>query len=193
MKKTMILSGLALAAGMSFSISASAQTPTCSNVVWDQDVLAGSPHIAEHCLEVVERNGAWYAKMRAKIVRHSASSTLVRYQKENGVWSTAERTYPPRGMTAEIDGQDVEISKLQPGQEVNVYVLDEDYFKVPSQVAAAPAAAPAAPAPAADPAPAPEPAPAMLPKTASQTNWLAVLGTLLILLGGVSAVFRSRN
>ena len=50
---------------------------------------------------------------------------------------------------------------------------------------------PMAAAPAAEPEPEPEPAPVMLPKTAGNANWLAVFGTLLVLLSSVLYVRRN--
>ena len=208
MKKTFLLSCVALAAVSGYSISAMAQTPTCADVVWGENALVDNPGLRDNCLEVVQRGGAWYARMRAKVVRQGATSTVVRWQNTDGTWGASERTYPPRGFTANVDGKDVEISQLQPGQEVNVYLIDEGNFALPVlEAAAAPAAAPEpAPAPAAAPAePAPveevveeapaaeEEAPAVLPSTAGQVNWLALAGLLLVLLAGAVHVIRTRD
>ena len=213
MKKSLLLSCVALAAVSGFSLEAVAQAPTCADVVWGADALATNPGLKDNCLEVVQRDGAWYARMRAKVVRQGATSTVVRWQNTDGTFGSSERTYPPRGTTAMVDGQEVQISQLQPGQEVNVYVIDNGNFELPAAaaapVAAAAPAAEAAPAPAAEPAAAPveeevveeapapapveEEVPAALPSTAGQANWLALMGTMLLLLAGAVHVTRNRH
>lgn len=196
MKKTLIVSMLALASGIGFTVSASAQT-TCGDLVWTDTALELNPNIADHCLEVVDRGGQQMAKMRARVVRQSVNSTIVQWQRPDGSWSPSERRYPDRGFKAHIGDQEVAIKDLPERQEVNVYVASPDNFTVPSAApvaaAAAPVAAPApAPAAAPAPAPAPEPAPAMLPSTATQVPMLALLGGLFLLLGGAVGFVRSR-
>jgi hypothetical protein len=199
MKTSIRLSMLALAATAGFSINASAQTPTCADVVWSEALLEATPNIANHCLEMVERGGEWYAKVQTKIVRHGASSTIVRYREADGTWSSAERAYPPRGFKAEIAGQEVLISQTVPGQELNVYAGSEggENFTIPMLEAALVAEVieeeiieevieeeiieEVI-----------EEEVMMLPSTAGQAGWLAILGTMLVLLAGVAHVIRSR-
>ena len=202
MKKSLLLSCVALAAVSGFSLSANAQSPTCADVVWGAEALLGNPTLQDNCLEVVQRNGAWYARMRAKVVRQGATSTVVRWQNPDGSFGSSERAYPPKGMAAYLGDEEVQITDLQPNQEVNVYVIDEGNFTLPATAAAPAAAAPAAPAaastaaaPAAPPPPAaaePEEEPAALPTTSGQTYWFAILGAMLLLLAGAVHVVRSR-
>lgn len=131
MKKSLLLTYVALAAVSGFSLSANAQTPTCGDVVWAEDALMGNPILKDNCLEVVERDGAWYARLRAKVVRQGAASTVVRWQNSDGSFGSSERAYPPEGMTAFVDDKEVQISQLLPNQEVNVYVVDEGNFALP--------------------------------------------------------------
>jgi LPXTG-motif cell wall-anchored protein len=187
MKSKWITPVLALVALVAFSLSAHAQTPTCANVVWSAAAKERIPEVEKHCQEVVDRDGTWYARIHAKVVRQNPASTTVQFQNPDGTWSKIERVHPPEDFRAQIAGKDVKIADLNPGQEVNVYVRDQGNFTIPAAAAAtsapapAPAAAPA-PAPAAAPAPQPEPRPAALPKTAGNANWLALIGTLLVLL-----------
>jgi len=182
MKSKWITSLMALVIAMAFSLTAQAQSPTCADVVWNQAALDRIPQVENHCQEVVNRNGSWYARIHAKVVRQNPASTTVQFQNPDGTWSKTERVHSPVDFTAQIAGKDVKISDLNPGQEVNVYLRDQGNFTV-RNVASTSAPAPApAPAPAAAPAPKPEPKPAMLPKTAGQANWLALMGTLLVLL-----------
>lgn len=192
MKKTIISSILALAVGLGFSVSASAQSVSCGDLAWTDTALELNPDIADYCLEVVERNGQQMAKMRARVVRQSVNSTIVQWQRPDGSWSPSQRRYPDRGFTANMDGKEVRILDLPERQEVNVYVAAEDNFSLPSAAPVAAAAAPVAAAAAPEPAPEPEPAPVMLPTTATQVPALALLGGLLILLGGAVSLLRSR-
>jgi hypothetical protein len=140
MKTSIRVSMLALATAAGFSVNASAQTPTCADVVWSQALLEATPSIADHCLELVERGGEWFARIQTKIVRHGANSTVVRYREPDGSWSAAERTYPPRGFTAEIGNQEVPISQTAEGQELNVYASSSggENFTIPMLSAAQP-------------------------------------------------------
>jgi hypothetical protein len=152
-------------------------------------MLESSPNIGNACLDVVEKRGAQAVKATARIVRQGVNSTIVQWQLADGSWSGAERRYPERGATAEIQGQTVRIADLAPRQVVNVYIPMENNWSLPAPPVAA-AAPPPAPAPA--PAPAPEPEPEALPTTASQVPLFALLGGLFILLGGAVSFARTR-
>ena len=98
---------------------------------------------------------------------------------------------------AEVGDKPARILDLAARQEVNVYVPAGDAWTVPvaEEAPAAPVAAAAAPVAAAvvaEPEPEPEPAPAMLPTTATQVPMLALLGGLLVLLGGAVGFVRTR-
>ena len=188
MKKSLLLTTLILLTGMGFTLSASAQDWNCSDLTWSAERLATTPNIASHCLDVVEKGGVPYAQLKARVQRQAVNSTFVSYQTPEGKWSPSERVFPG-GFTASIGGRDVKISDLPPRQEVNVYVKSEGNFTYEE---AAPMAAAPAPAPAAAPAPAPEPEPVRLPTTATQVSLFALLGGLLVLMGGMIAVVRTR-
>lgn len=186
MKKTILLPMLFLLIGMGFTVSANAFT--CADLTWSAERLAKNSNIADVCLEVVERNGGNYAKLRAKIVRQGVNSTVVQYQRPDGSWSASERVFPA-GFEALIGGKEVKIADLAPRQELNVYIRGEGNFSVPAPVAEPVAVAVAPPPP---PEPEPEPEPVALPTTATQLPLLALLGGLLVLMGGLVSVVRTR-
>jgi hypothetical protein len=203
MKKIVLVSMLTVVGGLGFTVSASAQDTTCADLVWSAEVLANTPNIAQHCLEVMEKNGQQVAKLHARVVRQSVNSTIVQWQLPDGSWSASERRYPEKGFTAQVGDKDVKITDLPVRQEVNVYVPMAGNWSTasaapaPAAPAAAPVAAPApAPAPMAEPEPMPEPEPepepAMLPTTATQVPLFALLGGALLLLGGAVSFLRSR-
>jgi len=127
-----------LAATAVFSTTAPAQAPTCADVVWSAALLENNPTIANHCLELIERGEEWYAVVQAKVIRHGANSTVVRFREPDGSWSDTERAYPPRGFAAEIAGQEVLISQAAEGQELTVYASSQggDNFTIPMVEAA---------------------------------------------------------
>jgi hypothetical protein len=185
---------LVLLAGLGFTTTASAQDVTCSDLVWSAAVLAENPNIADGCLDVRERDGQLVAVYRARVVRQSVNSTIIQWQLPDGSWSPAQRRYPQKGFMAHIGDQEVKVLDLPDKQEVNVYVPAGEVWSVPAAEAApvAAAAAPVAAAAVVEPEPEPEPEPAMLPTTATQLPMLALLGGLLILLGGALGFARTR-
>ncbi|MGD8358224.1 MAG: hypothetical protein PVG42_09230 [Lysobacterales bacterium] len=192
MKKTLLLATVVALGGLGFAVSASAQDATCDNVVWSDSALEANPNIGDFCLEIVDKGGMQAARMHARVVRQSVNSTVVQWQRPDGSWSPSERRYPDRGFEAQIAGEDVRISDLAPRQEVNVYVPAGDAWSWPVAAAAATAAPMAAAEPEPMAEPEPEPMPAALPTTATQLPLFALLGGVLILLGGAISFVRSR-
>ena len=190
MKNTVLSTALVLLGALGYTTAA--QALTCADITYTESLLETNPQVAQACLEVVEKSGVTFVKLKARVVRQSVNSTIVQWQMPDGSWSDSNRTFPPRGATAEIGGREVRISDLAPRQEVNVYIMKEGNWEA-VEVAEAPAMAPE-PAPVAAPAPkpAPEPMPVALPKTATQVPLFALLGGLLILLGGAVSFVRTR-
>lgn len=188
MKKTMLVTMLVLLGALGFTTTA--QAASCSDVIYNAELLETNPTIAGACLDIVEKGGTQAVKLTARVVRQGVNSTIVQWQMPDGSWSASERRFPARGATAEIGGQTVKITDLAPRQVVNVYVPSANNWSLPAlPVAAAPKPAPR-PAPA--PAPAPEPEPVALPTTATQVPLFALLGGLFILLGGAVSFARTR-
>mgnify|MGYP003574700904 CR=1 len=190
MKKTLLITMLVLLGALGFTTTA--QAASCSDVIYTAEILETNPAIADACLDVVEKGGTQSVKLTARVVRQSVNSTIVQWQLPDGSWSDANRRYPERGATAEIGGKSVRISDLAPRQVVNVYVPEAGNWSLPAPAAAAAAAAAPPPAPMPAPAPAPEPEPEALPTTATQVPLFALLGGLLILLGGAVSFARTR-
>ena len=172
MKKTILITMLVLLGALGFTTTA--QAADCSDVIWNAEMLETSPNIAVACREVVVKQGTQAVKLKARVVRQGVNSTVVQFQLPDGSWSPSERRYPERGATAEIAGEEIRITDMAPRQEVNVYVPMADNWSLPA------------------PAPAPEPEPEALPTTATQVSLFALLGGLLILLGGAVSFARTR-
>ena len=193
MKKTLLIPALVAIGSLGFTATASAQDVTCDDIIWGPEILADNPNIGDACLDVVEKGGSMAAKFTARIVRQSVNSTIVQWQLPDGSWSAAQRRYPARGATAEINNQTVRIADLADRQEVNVYFpMSDGTWSLPVAEMAEEAAAPPPPPPPPPPAPEPEPEPEMLPTTATQVPAFALLGGLLLLLGGAVSFVRTR-
>ena len=185
MKKTMLITMLVLLGALGFTTTA--QAANCSDVIWSSETLESNPSVADACLNVVDKRGSQAVKLTARVVRQGVNSTIVQWQLPDGSWTASERRFPERGATAEIGGQEIRILEMAPRQVVNVYIPMENNWSLPEPVVAA---APPPPPPA--PAPAPEPEPEALPTTATQIPLFALLGGLLILLGGAVSFARTR-
>jgi hypothetical protein len=191
-RNALVLSLMGLAA-LGFTASATAQDITCDDIVWGAEILADNPNIGDACLDVVDKNGTTTAMFTARVVRQSVNSTIIQWKLPDGTWSASQRRYPGSNSTAEISGEIVPIADLEPRQEVNVYLPLGGYWTLPpEEPAVTEAAAPPPPPPPPAPEPEPEPAPVALPTTATQVPGLALLGGLLLLLGGAVSFVRTR-
>jgi hypothetical protein len=192
MKRTALISTLIAVGALGFTAAANAQDVGCDDIIWGSEILADNPNIGDACLDVVEKQGVMAAKFTARVVRQSVNSTIVQWQLPDGSWSASQRRYPERGSTAEINGQTVAITDMQARQEVNVYLPMNEYWTLPAPEPAPTAAAAPPPPPPPAPEPEPEPEPAALPTTATQVPAFALLGGLLLLLGGAVSFVRNR-
>ena len=182
--KKVIFSAL-LVAGMTAG-AASAEEATCANITFSAQALAGHPEIAEHCLEIVNRDGHDFVRMHAKVRNQTMSGPYISYSRPDGSWGKVRKANPPGGLHAMIDGQEIPVNKLVKNQEVNVYV-GEDYWSAPVEIVAAPVEEVVVVEEIF------EPEPVALPTTASNMPLLALFGGLLLMLGGVVRSVRNRG
>jgi len=192
MKRTALISTLIAVGALGFTAAANAQDVGCDDIIWGSEILADNPNIGDACLDVVEKQGVLAAKYTARVVRQSVNSTIVQWQLPDGSWSASQRRYPDRGSVAELGGETVRITDLAARQEVNVYLPLGEYWTLPAPEPMAAAAPPPPPPPPPAPEPEPEPEPAALPTTATQVPAFALLGGLLLLLGGAVSFVRNR-
>jgi hypothetical protein len=189
MKKLTLTAALGAVACLGFSTTAMAQVQTCEDITFPPEVYERWPFANDGCLEVVTRDdGMTYARFEAQVVSQSPSGTFVRYTLRDGSQTPSRRADPPEGIKALISGNPTAIADLQPRQRVNIY-LPESVWAQPEPMAAA---APPPPPPPPPPEPEPEPEP-MMPTTAGNAGWLAVIGGLFLLLGGALRFARQRH
>jgi hypothetical protein len=189
MKKLTLRVALGAVACLGFSATAVADGHTCADVTFTPAVYERWPHADDACLEIVTRDdGNTYARFEAEVVSQSPSGTYVRYTLQDGSKTPSRKVNPPEGFEAMIAGKGMAIADLQPRQKVNVY-LPERAWAQPEPVAAA---APPPPPPPPPPEPEPEPEPVM-PTTAGNAGWLALIGGLFLLLGGALRFARQQH
>lgn len=188
MKNLTLRVALGAALCLGFTATASADGHTCADAEFAPAVLERWPHAPDTCLEIVERDGKKFARFEAEVVSQSPSGTYVRYTKQDGSKTPSRKVNPPDGFMAQIGGQDMAIADLQPRQTVNVYLPEDLAFPQAEPMAAA--APPPPPPPPPEPEPEPEP---MMPTTAGNAGWLAVIGGLFLLLGGALRFARQQQ
>lgn len=176
--------GIAAILGVGFCLNAQAQT--CSDITWSAEAYEAYDQVDAACIEMVDRDGTMMAKLEAEVVAQSPSGTYVRYTHADGSKGPSTQLQNP-DFVAHIEGEAVALKDLNVRQNVRVYVGDE-YWSLPQPEATAAAAPPPPPPP---PEPEPEPAPVM-PTTAGNMGWLAVFGSLFLLLGGALRYARQR-
>ncbi len=180
MKKMTLKLGLAALMCTGYSVSVQAQE-ACEDGMFVPAVYERWPHADDACLEIVTRDdGNQYARFEAEIVSQSPSGTYVRYTLKDGSKTPSRKVDPPEGFLAHIGGKDILFKDLNPRQKVNVYLPQRAFPEPEPEVAEA---APTPPPPPPPPAPEPEPEPVM-PTTAGNLGWLAVIGSMFLLLGG---------
>lgn len=172
---------------LGFSATAMADGHTCADATFVPEVYERWPHADDTCLEIVERDGQTYARFEAEVVSQSPSGTYVRYTRQDGSKTPSRKVNPPEGFLARIGGKDMAIEDLQPRQTMNVYLPERAWAKPEPMAAAAP---PPPPPPPPEPEPEPEP---MMPTTAGNAGWLAVIGGLFLLLGGALRFARQQQ
>lgn len=188
MRKMTLRVALGAVACLGFSTTAvQADGHTCADATFTPAIYERWPHADDACLEMVERDGATYARFEAEVVSQSPSGTYVRYTLQDGSKTPSRKVNPPEGFEAMIGGRAMAIADLQPRQKVNIY-LPETAWAQPEPMAAA---APPPPPPPPPPAPEPEPEP-MMPATAGNAGWLALMGGLLLLMGGALRFARQK-
>jgi len=192
MNKLNLKYGLVALAGLGLSANVSATDLTCNDITFTPEAFAAYEYVDQACLDMVDRNGSTYAKLTAtKVVPPDVSpgvSTYVKFMHSDGTEGPRHKTNMPRNFIVTLGDEDVRIADLDPGQKVNVYISD-DYWV--SNLAVEEAVEEAV-----DVAVAEEVAEdvveaeeieqevEMLPTTAGPLPWLALFGSLFLLIGG---------
>lgn len=191
MNRIAVWSSAVLLVGLSGPVLA--QTVSCDEVQWKQEVLGTYPNIAKACQEVVVRDGKRYVRVEGTVKRIVGDVAVIRLEGTNDEISVSPKTSSFfTAANTRIEGKDLNV-----GQKLRFYLPEERIAVVPSVEEPAVTEIPvvAAPAPAPEPVAAAAPAaePEALPKTASPLPLVGLLGFGFLALGGVFSALRLRR
>jgi hypothetical protein len=153
--------------GVALMASSSLWAVECSEVVWDPSVLAQYPNIGDLCQSVTERDGKQYVEVEGKFVRMHDGKARIKFKHSDGSYGkTFESKELPEDYKITVNGKETLLRRVQRDTQLTVYI-PSDRFMLVSDIAAANAyemvEAPAEPE---------------MPKTASWTPLLGLLGAL---------------
>lgn len=180
--------GLVALVGMGLSANVAAVDYTCGDLTFTPDAYSAYEFIDQACLDIVERSEGTFVKMTARVVAQTSSGTHYRFRHADGELGPNQKA----GMYADFltgdEGEMVDLADVAVRSDVNVYVPIEYWM--------APVAATAMEMSEEAPPPPPvvveeEPEPEMLPTTASNLPWLALFGSLFLVLGSALRFSRS--
>ncbi len=176
--------GLVALAGLGLSANVAAADFTCSDITFTQEAFDAYEFVDQACLDIIERDGNTYAKLTAKIVAQRQGGTHYRFYHSDGELGPSSKAGAHAAFLTGVGGEMAELADYPTGADVNVYVpkafwtlpVVEEMAEVQEMVEDAPPPPP--------PPPAMESEPEMLPTTASALPWLALFGSLFLVLGG---------
>ena len=164
-----------------------AQTVTCQNAQYDPEVLAKFPNIAKACSDILSKDGADYAVVKARLDRVDPSGRVsVRAKQPHGNASKLISTRPRSELQVTVDGTPARVRDRATGQEITAYVTGE------APVMALAPAEPSEPF-VATPIEEPQEQMAALPATSSMLPLFGMLGGVSLLLGSLLSVIRHRQ
>ena len=191
MKLANLKYGLIALAGMGITANANAEL-SCDDIVFSPEAFAAYELIDQACLEMVTRdNGRVYAKMTAKVVAQTPSGTHLRYRLPSGELAPSHLSAAPKNFETMMGGKPVEMKNLKVRQDINVYIGDEYWVDAAAIVeeeiieeAVAVAVAEEMIEEAIVEEVIEKEMEEMLPTTAGPLPWLALFGSLFLILGG---------
>jgi len=189
MKRVMFyLSALPL---LAFASTASAAT--CDDIELGYEITSQFPDAANSCLDVVEKDGEMYVKMRARLTRSpNGNYATFRFLHADGTEGPQYSTSLDPSWRANIDGRDYRLRDLARGQELNVYLPPDRFaMHVDADDVMDDVITPVA-ITTAEPESAPSSA-AMLPSTAGNMPLFALFGSIALIGAGAIRLARRRQ
>ena len=174
--------GLIAIAGLGISANASAAL-TCEDIVFSPEAFAAYEFVDKACLEMVERDdGNLYAKLTARVVAQTASGTHLRYRHADGQLGPSHLSTAPNDFETMMSGEPVKMEDLAVRQSINIYV-GGNYWVDPTLLVEE-AIVEEMVEEAIVEEMIEEEMEAELPTTAGPLPWLALFGSLFLILGG---------
>ena len=113
--------GLIAIAGLGITANANAQLG-CDDIVFSPDAFAAYALVDKACLEMVDRNGGTFAKMSAKVVAQTPNGTHLRYRMADGELGPSHLSNAPADFETSMGGKPVVMKSLPVNQWINIYV-----------------------------------------------------------------------
>lgn len=185
-------------AGLGVSANASAAL-TCDDIVFSPEAFAAYEFVDKACLELVDRDGTTFAKLTARVVAQTASGTHLRYRHADGQLGPSHLSTAPNDFETMMSGEPVKMRDLAVRQSINIYVGNKYWVDPTLLVEEAiveemieEAIVEEIVEEAIVEEIIEEEMAAELPTTAGPLPWLALFGSLFLLLGGALRVSRKQ-
>ncbi len=189
MKKMNLKYGLVALAGLGLSANVSATDLTCNDIEFTPEAYAAYEFADKACLEIVDRDGGTFAKFTAtKVVPPDLSpgvSNFLRFNHADGTEGPRHKSNLPRNYQVMLSGTPVRLADVDEGQAVNIYVGSEYWVSLLAvEEAIVEEIVEEAIVEEVIEEMVEEEMAAELPKTAGPLPWLALFGSLFLILGG---------
>jgi len=186
MNKMNLKYGLAALLGLGLSANVSAADHlTCNDIEFTPEAFAAYQYADKACLDVVERDGGTYAKFTATKVFSPGVTTFFQFTHNDGTKGERHKSNLPRNFQVMLGGKPVNLSNVEEGQDVNIYVGQEYWVSVLAvEEAVVEEIVEAAIVEEIIEEEIEEEMAAELPTTAGPLPWLALFGSLFLILGG---------
>ena len=181
MKKVIVF----LAALPLLGFSSLASALTCDEVSFSADITSEFPDAKDACIEVVEKDGQPYVKMKVELVRPGSNRLTFQFKHPDGSNGPTHSIVPAADWRVNIEGRNYRARDLGRGQELSIYLPADRWeahvaasdmvvetFSLIVIITAA------------------EPEPQMLPSTASNMPLFALFGGLALFGAGLIRVTR---
>lgn len=195
MNKMNLKYGLVALVGLGLSANVSATDLTCNDIEFSPEAFAAYEFADQACLEMVDRDGGTYAKFTAtKVVPPDLSpgvSNFLRFKHADGSQGPRHKSNLPRNYQVMLDNNPVRLADVDEGQDINIYVGSEYWVSllaVEEMVEEAIVEEMVEEAIVEEVIE--EEMAAELPTTAGPLPWLAVFGSLFLLIGGALRLSR---
>lgn len=195
MNKMNLKYGLVALVGLGLSANVSATDLTCNDIEFSPEAFAAYEFADKACLEMVDRDGGTYAKFTAtKVVPPDLSpgvSNFLRFKHADGSQGPRHKSNLPRNYQVMLDNNPVRLADVDEGQDINIYVGSEYWVSllaVEEMVEEAIVEEMVEEAIVEEVIE--EEMAAELPTTAGPLPWLAVFGSLFLLIGGALRLSR---
>ncbi len=129
MNKMNLKYGLVALAGLGLSANVSATDLTCNDIEFSPEAFASYEYADKACLEMVDRDGGTFAKFTAKKVvppdLAPGVSNFLRFKHSDGTEGPRHKSNLPRNFEIMLSGKPVRLADVNEGQNINIYVGQE--------------------------------------------------------------------